>query len=72
VRLWLTSTWAEPFVSLPYIDQHGPNAVRDRTKAKSVVSILEEHGHLLAADGTVEIRGTGRRECWRVIRGAQT
>jgi hypothetical protein len=59
--------WSETRVSLPDIYQHGPNAVREKAKARKVVQVLEEHGHLLRIDGGAVIRGAKRRDAWQIV-----
>jgi hypothetical protein len=67
VRLWLMHNWSEPLASLPDIYQHGPNVVREKAKAEKVVRMLEEHGHLHRIAGGATIRGTKRRDVWRIV-----
>jgi hypothetical protein len=67
VRGWLVHHWSETRVSLPDIYQHGPNAVREKAKARKVVQVLEEHGHLLRIDGGAVIRGAKRRDAWQIV-----
>ena len=67
-RVWLLTEWSEPHVSLPDLYQRGPNRIRDRKTAQTVVSILEEHGWLARVEGGAEIKGQHRREAWKVIR----
>ena len=65
---WLQTTWREPIVSLPDIYQRGPNSIRDKMRAHRAVTILVDHGWLVAAPAT-DVDGTFRREVWRVVRG---
>ncbi len=67
VRGWLVHHWSETLVSLPDIYQHGPNAVREKARARKVVQVLEEHGHLLRVDGGAVIRGAKRRDAWQIV-----
>jgi hypothetical protein len=67
VRLWLMHNWSEPLASLPDIYQHGPNVVREKAKAEKVVRMLEGHGHLHRIAGGATIRGTKRRDVWRIV-----
>ena len=69
VRGWLANHWSEKVVSLPDIYQQGPNAVREKAKAKKVVQLLEEHGHLLRIEGGAVIRGAKRRDAWQIVEG---
>jgi hypothetical protein len=66
---WSRTTWTAPLVSLPDIYQRGPNAIRDATKARRIVEILEEHGHWVRVPGGGEIGGVKRREVWRIVNG---
>jgi Protein of unknown function (DUF3987) len=68
VLTWLQTVWKEPLVSLPDIYQRGPNAVRDKASAQCVVTILEDHGWLVAASAS-EVDGVFRREVWRIVKG---
>jgi Protein of unknown function (DUF3987) len=65
---WLAGGWTEDFVSLPDIYQKGPNAIRDKTTAKRLVGILEDHGWMLRAQGGADVAGQYRREAWLIIR----
>jgi len=64
---WLQA-WDEPYIGLVEIYQRGPNAIRDARAAREAVAILEEHGWLLRAEGGAVVKGTFRREAWRVVR----
>ena len=66
---WLTASWQEDLISLVDIYQRGPNQIRDKTKAKQLVKILEEHGWLVRQDQGGIVAGQRRREVWRIIRG---
>jgi hypothetical protein len=65
---WLQTNWQEPRVSLPDIYQRGPNSIRDKTHAHRAVTLLVEHGWLVAASAG-EVDGTFRREAWNIVRG---
>jgi len=54
-------------VSLPDIYQFGPNAIRDKATAGRMVSILEDHGHLIRLSDGAEIDGKHRRDAWRLV-----
>jgi hypothetical protein len=64
---WLES-WPEPVVSLPDIYQFGPNPIRDKNSARRVVEILVDHGWLAEERHGCEIKGTFRRQVWRIVR----
>jgi len=65
---WLQN-WREPNVSLPDIYQGGPNSIRDAARARRAVTILQEHGWLVALPAGAEVAGTFRREVWKIVRG---
>jgi hypothetical protein len=65
---WLQTSWPGPRVSLPDIYQRGPNSIRDKAHARRAVSILSEHGHLVATSAS-DVDGTFRREVWSIVRG---
>jgi hypothetical protein len=65
---WLRVTWTEANVSLPDIYQNGPNAIRDKTTASRLVSILADHGWLRRVEGGAEVNGHFRRDVWTIVR----
>ena len=67
---WLRHKWREPAVSLTEIYQRGPNAIRDRAKAKRAVDLLVDHGCLVEA-GEGEVAGVKRRQTWRLRIGVR-
>jgi hypothetical protein len=58
-----------PLFSLPCLYMRGPNKVRCKSAAEKVVAILLDHNQIEKVDGSHEIDGTRRRDCYRV-RGA--
>jgi hypothetical protein len=68
---WLHADWADSSVSLPDIYQQGPNAIRDGKLALRLVRILVEHGWLLRIEGGALIRGSKRRDAWRIVKEPQ-
>jgi hypothetical protein len=56
-------------IALADLYQRGPAAIRDAATARRVVTILAEHGWLLAVEGGAEVAGQHRREVWRVWQG---
>jgi len=66
---WLTQTWNEDAVSLPDIYRNGPNAIRDKKTASSLVNILQDHGWLQRIEGGAEVAGHHRRDVWQIIEG---
>lgn len=65
---WLHTSWRELRVSLPDIYRRGPNSIRDKARARRAVTILVDHGHLVAAPAG-DVDGTFRREVWRIVKG---
>lgn len=64
---WLQDSWTEELISLPDIYQRGPRAIRDQSRARKLVQLLEDHGWLLAVPEGAEVAGTKRREVWRIV-----
>jgi hypothetical protein len=72
VRVWLLDVWAEDHISVPDLQQSGPNSIRDNAKARAIIATLESHGWLIPAEPTgATIRGKRRRDAWRVVRPAR-
>jgi Protein of unknown function (DUF3987) len=68
-RDWLLHQWSEPAISLPDLYQRGPNAIREASTARKIVTKLEEHGWLIPIPQGAEIAGVRRRDAWRIVRG---
>ena len=66
---WLNGAWTESAISLPDIYQNGPNAIRDKATARSLVKILQDHGWLHRIEGGAKVAGHHRRDAWRIIKG---
>jgi hypothetical protein len=66
--IWLKQR-SDDVVSLTDIYQLGPNAIRDAKVARQLVSVLSDHGWLAPVEGGAAIRGSHRREVWRLIGG---
>ncbi len=66
---WLLHQWREPAISLPDLYQRGPNAIREASTARKIVTKLEEHGSLIRIPGGAEIASVWRRDAWRIVRG---
>ncbi len=64
---WLHQSWTEEYVPLSAIYQRGPNAIRDARTARSVVSVLADHGWLIKATPGTLIDGKAVKEAWRVV-----
>jgi hypothetical protein len=69
LRKWLLDNWKEAEISVRDVVQNGPGGLRESPKARAALAILEMHGWLLPlAKGTI-VRGTARKESWRIVRG---
>ena len=68
LRKWLLSVWSEPEVLVRDVVQFGPNVLRETPKARAALGILEKHGWLVPLDPGTEIRGSARKEAWRMVR----
>ena len=64
---WFRDKWGQPYISLPDLYQRGPKAIRDKKKAKEIMAILEEHGHLRRIEGGAVVGGKKRRDAYEVI-----
>lgn len=65
---WLQESWTEEIVSLPDIYQRGPRAIRDQSRARKLVQILQDHGWLETIPEGAEVAGTKRRAVWRIVK----
>ena len=66
---WLLHQWSEPAISLPDLYQRGPNAIREASTARKIVTKLEEHGWLIKIPQGAEIASVRRRDAWLIVRG---
>ncbi|THH38660.1 DUF3987 domain-containing protein [Aliishimia ponticola] len=69
LRNWLLDTWNHDEIMPRDVAQHAPiRALRETKAAKAAISILQNHGWLhLLEPGTV-IRGSPRKEAYRIVR----
>lgn len=68
LRKWLLENWAHPEIMPRDVVQNGPNALRETKTAKAALVLLEEHACLVRlAPGTV-VRGSARKDAWRIVR----
>ena len=68
LRKWLLAVWSEPEVLVRDVVQFGPNVLRETSKARAALGILEKHAWLVSLDSGTVIRGSARKEAWRIIR----
>ena len=67
LRRWLLECWNEPEVLVRNVVQLGPNALRETPKARAALGMLEKHGWLVALEAGTVVRGTARKEAWKII-----
>ena len=63
---WLHSSDRD-VISLVDIYQYGPNRLRDAAKAKTIATILENHGWLQKLEDGAVIDGKHRTDVWRIV-----
>lgn len=68
LRRWLMEHWAEPEVLVRDVQNRGPNALRESPKARAALLQLEACGWLVRLDAGTMVRGSSRKEAWRVVR----
>lgn len=68
LRQWLLERWNEPEIMVRDVQNKGPNALRESTKARAALSVLERHGWLVPLEAGTVVRGSARREAWRIVR----
>jgi len=69
LRKWFLESWPHPDVMTRDVVQFGPNALRETTKARAAIGILEKHGWLVPLEAGTVVRGAARAEAWRIVRG---
>ncbi len=70
LRRWLLETWPETEVLKRDVLRSGPNSLRESPKAQAALTLLENHGWVIALERGTVIRGKARREAYRIVRGA--
>ncbi|MFD0982818.1 YfjI family protein [Tropicimonas aquimaris] len=69
LRLWLLGDWPEPEVLPGDILQRAPvRALRERPAAKRAITTLVEAGWLVPLEPGTDVRGTARKEAYRIVR----
>lgn len=68
LRRWLIEHWPEPEVMVRDVQNRGPNGLRESPKARAALVQLEAHGWLVRLDAGTMVRGSTRKEAWRVVR----
>lgn len=70
LRRWLLESWPHPEVTIRDIVRMGPNRLRESKTARASVVILERHDWLARLPEGAEVRGTARKEAYRIVRPA--
>ncbi|KEO90261.1 hypothetical protein EH31_09225 [Erythrobacter longus] len=68
LRRWLLEGFDEAEVTVRDVVRLGPNSLRESPKARAALAILEKHGWLSPLDAGTVVRGSARKEAWRVMR----
>jgi hypothetical protein len=68
LRKWLIEIWQEPEVLARDVVQFGPNALRETPKARAALGILEKHGWLVALEAGTVVRGSSRKQAWKIVK----
>ena len=68
LRKWLLERWAKPEILLREVVRLGPNPLRESPKARAALGILEKHGWLILLDEGTVVRGSARKEAWRIVK----
>lgn len=69
LRQWLLETWPEPEILTGDVVQRGPGRdLRETPAARAALEMLAGYGWLLALPVGTVIRGSARRESWRIVR----
>ena len=69
LRRWMLDRFGESELVLRDVVRDGPNPLRDGPKAKAAIKLLVEYGWLVPLDPGTVVRGSARREAWRIVRG---
>ena len=68
LRRWLAEQWQEPEVLVRDVQNRGPKALRESKLARGALKQLEAHGWIVPLDPGSVVRGSSRKEAWRVVR----
>lgn len=70
LRRWLLEGWQYPDVTLREMVQSGPTRLRETAPMRATVAVLVKAGWLVALPEGTEVRGSARKEAWRIVRPA--
>jgi len=68
LRVWLHKKWTHPEVTVRDLVRHGPSSLRDSPTIREILLMLESHGWLARLDAGTVVRGSARKEAWRIVR----
>ena len=69
LRRWIIATWPHDEILPRDIQKDGPTtALRQAPKARAAIATLEKYGWLIPLEPGAIVRGSVRREAWRVVR----
>lgn len=66
LRTWLLAEWVHPEITAREAVQFGPNALRETAKIRAAFGVLEQHGWVSRLAKGTTIRGSQRREAWKI------
>ncbi|MEI4261583.1 YfjI family protein [Roseovarius sp. D0-M9] len=69
LRKWLLESWGEPEIAQAEVVQSGPYALRDVKAAKPALALLEQCGWIVRLNKGTVVRGSARKDAWRIKRG---
>ena len=68
LRKWMLSeSWGKPWLTVREVVRLGPSRLRESPEAKKAISLLVEHGWLVAMEAGATIDGAKVREVWRIV-----
>jgi hypothetical protein len=70
LRKWLLDSFEPREVVVRDVVQLGPSPLRESSKARAALGILEKHGWIVRLPPGTKIRGASRQEAWRIVRAA--
>lgn len=68
LRAWLLESWPHDEILPSEILNRGPNALRERAKLAKPLALLVKNGWLVPLPEGSELRGTARKEAYRIVR----
>ncbi|GAA4223494.1 hypothetical protein GGQ68_000731 [Sagittula marina] len=68
LRKWLIEECEYDHVTVRDMMRFGPSGMRERPQIKESAGVLEQHGWLIRLPEGTTIRGSARKECWRICR----